>query len=116
MTARSRTELRGPGLTLTGNYRKTDRIMAKPSTTAANAAPIPADIAALSFEAALAELEQLVKQLEDGKARLDDAIGAYERGSLLRRHCETKLREAQLKIEQITQNADGTPGSKPFAS
>ncbi|MGB4101827.1 MAG: exodeoxyribonuclease VII small subunit [Alphaproteobacteria bacterium] len=77
---------------------------------------IPPDIAALSFEAALAELEQLVKQLEDGKAKLDDAIGAYERGSLLRSHCEAKLREAQLKIEQITQNADGTIGSKPFAS
>lgn len=77
---------------------------------------LPPDIAALSFEAALAELEQLVKQLEDGKARLDDAIGAYERGSLLRRHCEAKLRDAQLKIEQITQNADGTVGSKPFAS
>lgn len=74
------------------------------------------DIAALSFEAALAELEQLVKQLEDGKAKLDDAIGAYERGSLLRRHCESKLRDAQLKIEQITQAADGAVAAKPFAS
>ena len=77
---------------------------------------LPPDIAALSFEAALAELEQLVKQLEDGKAKLDEAIGAYERGSLLRRHCEAKLRDAQLKIEQITQSADGIVGSKPFAS
>ncbi|MEJ0061996.1 MAG: exodeoxyribonuclease VII small subunit [Alphaproteobacteria bacterium] len=76
---------------------------------------IPADIAALSFEAALAELEQLIKQLEDGKAKLDDAIAAYERGSFLRRHCETKLREAQLKIEQITLNADGAVAGKPFA-
>lgn len=83
---------------------------------AASTDALPPDIAALSFEAALAELEQLVKQLEDGKARLDDAIGAYERGSLLRRHCEVKLRDAQLKIDQITQNADGTIGSKPFAS
>ncbi len=74
------------------------------------------DIAALSFEAALAELEQLVKQLEDGKAKLDDAIGAYERGSLLRQHCERKLREAQLKIEQITQQADGAVAAKPFAT
>lgn len=77
---------------------------------------VPADIAGLSFEAALAELEQLVKQLEDGKAKLDDAIGAYERGSLLRRHCDNKLREAQLKIEQITQSADGIAAGKPFAS
>lgn len=74
------------------------------------------DISALSFEAALAELEQLVKQLEDGKAKLDDALTAYERGSLLKQHCERKLREAQLKIEQITLQADGSAAAKPFAS
>lgn len=74
------------------------------------------DLAALSFEAALAELEQLVKQLEDGKAKLDDALAAYERGSLLKQHCERKLREAQLKIEQITLQADGSAAAKPFAS
>lgn len=73
-------------------------------------------IADLSFEAALAELEQLVKQLEDGKAKLDDALTAYERGSLLKQHCERKLREAQLKIEQITLQADGSAAAKPFAS
>jgi exodeoxyribonuclease VII small subunit len=75
---------------------------------------MPADIAGLSFEAALAELEQLVKQLEDGKAKLDDAIGAYERGTLLRRHCEAKLQEAQLKIERVTQTEDGAISSAPF--
>jgi exodeoxyribonuclease VII small subunit len=74
----------------------------------------PPDIAALSFEDALAELEKLVKQLEDGKAKLDDAISAYERGALLKRHCETKLREAQAKIEQITVGADGAVSTKPF--
>jgi exodeoxyribonuclease VII small subunit len=77
---------------------------------------LPADIAALSFEDALAELEKLVKQLEDGKAKLDDAIKAYERGALLKRHCEAKLREAQAKIEQISVNADGTVSTKPFKS
>ncbi len=76
--------------------------------------PIPADIAALGFEEALAELEKLVKQLEDGKAKLDDAIKAYERGALLKKHCESKLREAQAKIEQITVSADGVVSSKPF--
>ncbi|MDR3448484.1 MAG: exodeoxyribonuclease VII small subunit [Alphaproteobacteria bacterium] len=81
-----------------------------------NAASIPADIAKLSFEDALAELEKLVKQLEDGKAKLDDAIGAYERGALLKRHCETKLREAQAKIELITVGSDGTVTTKPFTS
>jgi exodeoxyribonuclease VII small subunit len=80
------------------------------------AAALPDDIASLSFEDALAELEKLVRQLEDGKAKLDDAIGAYERGALLKRHCETKLREAQAKIEQITVGPDGSVSTKPFAS
>ncbi|MDX2027381.1 MAG: exodeoxyribonuclease VII small subunit [Alphaproteobacteria bacterium] len=68
---------------------------------------LPADIAKLGFEDALGELEKLVRQLEDGKAKLDDAIGAYERGALLRRHCEAKLREAQSRIEKIAVSADG---------
>lgn len=68
---------------------------------------LPADIAKLGFEEALAELEKLVRQLEDGKAKLDDAIGAYERGAHLRRHCEAKLREAQSRIEKIAVGADG---------
>lgn len=79
--------------------------------TDAKTTMIPADIAAMSFEDALAELEMLVKRLEDGKARLDDAIGAYERGALLKRHCETKLREAAARIEQISVSA--TKGGEP---
>jgi exodeoxyribonuclease VII small subunit len=75
--------------------------------------PLPAEIAALSFEEAMAELERIVRQLEEGRSRLDEAIGAYERGSLLRRHCETKLREAQAKIDRITIAADGSLGSEP---
>jgi exodeoxyribonuclease VII small subunit len=78
------------------------------------AVALPANIASLSFEDALTELEKLVRQLEDGKAKLDDAIGAYERGALLKRHCETKLREAQAKIEQITVGPDGAVTTKPF--
>ena len=80
------------------------------------ASTIPPEITALSFEDALAELEKLVKQLEEGKAKLDDAIHAYERGAWLKRHCETKLREAQQKIEQITIGADGAPATKPFSA
>jgi len=76
--------------------------------------PLPPDIAKLSFEEALLELENLVKQLEDGKAKLDDAIGAYERGALLKRHCETKLREAQAKIEQISLDPNGNTSTSPF--
>lgn len=68
---------------------------------------IPADVAAMSFEDALSELERIVRTLEEGRGRLDDSIAAYERGMALRRHCETKLREAQAKVEKITAGADG---------
>lgn len=78
------------------------------------ASPIPADIAKLSFEDALAELEQIVGRLEAGRAKLDDAIAAYERGALLKRHCEAKLREAQMKVEQIQLQPDGSLSTKPL--
>jgi exodeoxyribonuclease VII small subunit len=75
--------------------------------------PIPADIAQMSFEDALAELEKIVRQIEDGRGKLDEAINAYERGVALKRHCEAKLKEAQAKIEQITV-ADGVIGTQQF--
>jgi exodeoxyribonuclease VII small subunit len=78
------------------------------------ASPIPDDIAKLSFEDALAELEQIVGRLEAGRAKLDDAIAAYERGALLKRHCEAKLREAQMKVEQIQLQPDGSLSTKPL--
>ena len=65
------------------------------------------DIAALSFEQALAELERIVDQLESGETRLEQAIAAYERGAALRRHCEIKLREAQDKVDKIRLDPDG---------
>jgi len=71
------------------------------------------DITALSFEDALAELEKIVRQLEDGKIKLEEAVTAYERGAALRAHCETKLREAQLKIDRITLQPDGTLAAEP---
>jgi exodeoxyribonuclease VII small subunit len=76
-------------------------------------ATIPAEIAALSFEEALAELQELVKRLERGDNKLDDAIRSYERGALLKRHCEAKLREAQMKVEKIVLGADGSVGAQP---
>ena len=85
--------------------------MAKNETAGA---AVPADISALSFEDALAELQELVKRLEKGESRLEEAIRAYERGALLKRHCEAKLREAQLKVEKIVLAGDGTPGALPL--
>ena len=69
----------------------------------------------LTFEAALAELETIVRDLESGKAALADSIAAYERGTLLKNHCEIKLREAQSKIEKISINSDGSLSTAPFA-
>jgi exodeoxyribonuclease VII small subunit len=66
------------------------------------------DVAALSFEEALAELEQIVRGLESGQQKLEDAIGAYERGAALRRHCEAKLAEAEARVAAIVEHADGT--------
>lgn len=74
---------------------------------------IPPDIAAMSFEEALAELEAIVRELESGSAQLDSAIKSYERGALLKRHCEAKLREAQAKVEKIVVAPDGTPKTEP---
>lgn len=71
------------------------------------------DVHAMSFEDALKELEAIVRDLESGSAELDKAIAAYERGAMLKKHCEAKLREAQAKIDKITLEADGTVSSEP---
>ena len=69
-----------------------------------------ADIASLSFEDALAQLEQIVGKLEAGDVALEDSIRIYERGAALRAHCETKLKEAELKVEKIVLGPDGPKG------
>ncbi len=70
-------------------------------------------IAEMSFEAALEELETIVRQLEDGKSALDDAISAYQRGAALKEHCQAKLREAQMKVDKIVLGDDGKVGVEP---
>jgi exodeoxyribonuclease VII small subunit len=67
----------------------------------------------MSFEEALGELEQIVRRLETGNDKLDEAIAAYERGALLKRHCEAKLREAQMRVDRIVLGADGAPVAEP---
>ena len=76
-------------------------------------AEIPADIAKMNFEDALKELEGIVRQLEEGKGRLDEAIDAYTRGALLKRHCEAKLAEAEARIEKIVLGPDGAVTTAP---
>ena len=64
----------------------------------------------VSFEESLAELEAIVDRLESGQGSLDEAIKAYERGSELKRHCQKKLDEARMKVEQ-TENWPGLVSS-----
>ena len=71
------------------------------------------DIAAMSFEDALAGLEQIVRRLEAGQVKLDDAIQSYERGAQLKQHCERKLNEAQQRVDRIVIGPDGTVGAQP---
>ena len=68
---------------------------------------LPPDILAMGFEEALEELKSIVGRLEAGQGKLDEAIEAYERGALLKRYCDQKLREAQEKIEKISLGPDG---------
>ena len=70
-------------------------------------------VSSLSFEDALAELERIVRGLEGGQQRLEDAIQSYERGAALRRHCEAKLAEAEARVQAIVERADGSLGLKP---
>ncbi|HJO74500.1 MAG TPA: exodeoxyribonuclease VII small subunit [Rhodospirillales bacterium] len=75
---------------------------------------IPADIRKLSFEDALAEMEDIVHSLESGEVKLDDAIGAYTRGAQLKKHCQAKLKEAQVRIDKIVLGPDGADvGAEP---
>ena len=76
----------------------------------------PKAVAAHSFEEALEELETIVRKLETGEAPLDDSISAYERGTELKRHCEEKLRDAQIKIEKISIAEDGSINTQPLDS
>lgn len=71
------------------------------------------NIASLSFEAALKELEKIVRHLEDGKGKLEDSIEAYERGAALKKHCEAKLSEAKAKVDKITLGADDAVTAEP---
>lgn len=74
---------------------------------------IPGDILKLSFEEALAALEEIVSQLEEGAVSLEESIDIYTRGTHLRRHCEDKLRLAQERIDKIVPGADGGVVAEP---
>ncbi|MDG2004587.1 MAG: exodeoxyribonuclease VII small subunit [Novosphingobium sp.] len=73
------------------------------------------DISAMSFEDALKALEDVVRRLEGGEVPLDDSISLYERGEVLRKHCQARLDAAQARIERIVTGPGGeATGTKPL--
>lgn len=73
-----------------------------------------APVDTLSFENALKELEEIVRTLESGSAPLDESISTYERGVALKKHCEKKLADAQMKIEKISVDQQGNAQAEAF--
>ena len=71
------------------------------------------DIQQLSFEKAMKELEQIVSKLERGDVELEESITIYERGEALRQHCDRLLKQAEAKVEKITQGASGEKLAEP---
>lgn len=65
-------------------------------------------VSEMSFETAMAELNEVVSKLERGDVALEDSIALYERGAALKAHCEAKLKDAEEKVEKITVGPDGT--------
>jgi exodeoxyribonuclease VII small subunit len=73
------------------------------------------DVKKLTFEVALAELEQIVQKLERGDVALEESVTIYERGEALKRRCEELLRQAEARVEKITLDATGKPtGTEPL--
>ena len=74
-----------------------------------------ADVAKLSFEKAIEELESIVKRLEEGKVPLEESVAIYGRGEALKRRCEELLRQAEARVEKITLDVNGKPkGTEPL--
>ncbi len=68
----------------------------------------PDKTAKLSFETALTKLESIVDSMEQGEVPLAELLGKYEDGTKLLQVCEARLKEAELKIEKLRKQKDGT--------
>ncbi len=68
----------------------------------------------LSFEEAIGALENIVRELENGNIKLDDAVSQYEKAVVLKKTCEDRLKAARLKIEKIEVGKDGAIAVKPM--
>ncbi len=60
----------------------------------------------VDFESALAELETLVTRMEGGELTLDESLKAFERGVVLARQCQTELKNAELRVQTLTQDGE----------
>lgn len=74
----------------------------------------PVGEAPTSFEATLAALEAVVARLESGTLGLEEALAAFERGVRLARECESRLDDAERKIEVLLRAPDGTLRTEPY--
>ena len=70
-------------------------------------------VSEMSFEEAMAALEQVVNQLERGEVALEESIALYERGAALKAHCEAKLKDAEEKVELIRAAEGRAIGTTP---
>ena len=71
-------------------------------------------IGEMSFEEALAALEDVVRSLEGGQVPLEQSIDLYERGEALRKHCDDRLKAAELRVEKIVASDGKATGTEPF--
>ena len=70
-------------------------------------------VSELTFEEAMAALEQVVNQLERGEVALEESIALYERGAALKAHCAAKLKAAEEKVELIRAQEGRATGTTP---
>jgi exodeoxyribonuclease VII small subunit len=85
----------------------------KPDTT--DPSDVPSQTDQPTFEEALERLQGIVVELEEGRIGLNDALGRYEQGVKLLRHCHDLLEKAERRIELVTGvDAEGTPITAPF--
>lgn len=93
--------------------KRTTRKRPAADGTASNGVEIPADVAELTYEQAIEQLEAIIDRIESGEVGLEQSVAEYERGMALRRHCHAILSRAEQRITELTPEDDAadTTGS-----
>ena len=76
----------------------------------------PPDISDLTFEQALAELQNIVQELENGDGSLDESLSRYERGMILAQRCNDLLDKAELRVRELLPTGEEVDFSGPLNS